>query len=61
MKNHRPVFITIFIDISVMSWWSVLLVDDPEETTDLPRVDRYIVRVCHNKCQDKEFLRVPKE
>jgi hypothetical protein len=45
VKNHRPVFITIFIDISVISWWSVLLVDDPEETTDLPRVDRYIVRV----------------
>ena len=40
MDNHRPVFIAIFIDISVISWWSVLLVDDPEESTD-----RYIVRV----------------
>ena len=45
MEIHRPVFKAIFIDISVISWWSIVLEDDPEETTDLPRVDRYIVCV----------------
>ncbi len=35
------VFNTIFNNISVISWWSVLLVEEtgvPEKTTDLPQV-----------------------
>ena len=32
------VFNAIFNNISVTSWWSVLLVEDPEKTTDLPQV-----------------------
>jgi hypothetical protein len=32
------VFNAIFNNISVTSWWSVLLVEDPEKTTDLLQV-----------------------
>ena len=32
------VFNTTFNNISVISWWSVLLVEDPEKTTDLSQV-----------------------
>jgi hypothetical protein len=38
VENHRPAFKSIFINISVISWWLVLLVEDSEETTDLLRV-----------------------
>ena len=31
-------FNATFNDISVILWWSVLLVEDPEKTTDLPQV-----------------------
>jgi hypothetical protein len=32
------VFSAIFNNISVISWWSVLLVEHPEKTTNLPQV-----------------------
>ena len=32
------VFNATFNNISVISWWSVLLVGKPEKTTDLPQV-----------------------
>jgi hypothetical protein len=32
------VFSATFNNISVISWWSVLLVEDPVKTTDLPHV-----------------------
>jgi len=32
------VFSATFNNISVISWWSVLLVEYPEKTTDLPQV-----------------------
>ena len=35
MENHRPLFKAIFNNISAISWWLVLLVDDSMENTDL--------------------------
>ena len=38
MFVHLMVFNATFNNISVISWWSVLFVEDPEKTTDLSQV-----------------------
>ena len=39
------VFNATFNNISVISWWSVLLVEDPEKTTDLSQVTAQLYHI----------------
>jgi hypothetical protein len=38
IKVRAMVFNATFNNISTISWWSVLLMEDPEKTIDLPQV-----------------------
>jgi len=41
------VFNATFNNISVISWWSVLLVEDSEKTTDLPQVTNKLFHIMY--------------